>query len=78
VGSKAYRENTAAIFPAGLGWDTVFRFWRSPFFQAPRSAGSHDSLPCASLINFISGLLLVGVGIYNITINWELIMAFFG
>ena len=32
----------------------------------------------ARLINFISGLLLVGVGIYDITINWELIKAFFG
>jgi len=30
------------------------------------------------LINFISGLLLVCVGIYDIILNWELIKAFFG
>jgi cytochrome c-type biogenesis protein len=32
----------------------------------------------AQLINFISGLLLVGVGIYDIMLNWELIKAFLG
>ncbi|CAG0971060.1 Protein DipZ [Anaerolineales bacterium] len=30
------------------------------------------------LINFISGLLLVGVGIYDVVLNWEMIKAFFG
>jgi cytochrome c-type biogenesis protein len=32
----------------------------------------------ARLINFISGLLLLGVGIYDIIINWELIGVFLG
>ena len=30
----------------------------------------------AQLINFISGVLLVGVGIYDIILNWELFGAF--
>lgn len=32
----------------------------------------------AQLINFLSGLLLLGVGIYDLTINWELIKVYFG
>ena len=32
----------------------------------------------AQLINFLSGLLLLGVGIYDLTINWELIKIYFG
>jgi hypothetical protein len=32
----------------------------------------------AQLINFISGLLLVGVGIYDLTINLGLIKAYLG
>jgi cytochrome c-type biogenesis protein len=32
----------------------------------------------AQLINFLSGLLLLGVGIYDIIINWELIKVFLG
>jgi cytochrome c-type biogenesis protein len=32
----------------------------------------------ARLINFISGLLLLGVGIYDLILNWELIKAYFG
>ena len=31
----------------------------------------------ARLINLVSGLLLVGIGIYGLTINWDLISAFF-
>jgi len=30
----------------------------------------------ARAINFISGLLLLGVGIYDLSVNWELITAF--
>ena len=32
----------------------------------------------AQLINFISGLLLLGVGLYDIIVNWELITVFLG
>jgi len=32
----------------------------------------------ARLINFISGLLLLGVGLYDIIVNWELITVFLG
>lgn len=31
----------------------------------------------ARLINFISGLLLLGIGIYDLSINWSLISAYF-
>jgi hypothetical protein len=31
----------------------------------------------ARLINAIGGILLVGVGIYDLAINWELIRNFF-
>ena len=31
----------------------------------------------ARLINIVSGVLLVGIGIYDINANWELITAFF-
>ena len=31
----------------------------------------------ARLINFISGLLLLGIGVYDLYINWELIQAYF-
>jgi len=30
----------------------------------------------ARLINLVSGILLVGVGIYDLTVNWELVTAF--
>jgi cytochrome c-type biogenesis protein len=32
----------------------------------------------AHMINFISGMLLLGVAIYDITVNWELITVFLG
>ena len=32
----------------------------------------------AQLINFMSGLLLLGVGLYDIVVNWELITVFLG
>lgn len=32
----------------------------------------------ALLINFVSGLLLLGVGIYDLTVNWELIKVYLG
>ncbi|MDO8755312.1 MAG: cytochrome c biogenesis protein CcdA [Anaerolineales bacterium] len=32
----------------------------------------------AQMINFLSGLLLLGVGIYDLTVNWELIKVYLG
>ncbi len=32
----------------------------------------------SQLINFISGLLLLGIGVYDINLNWELITVFLG
>jgi len=38
---------------------------------------THQFAMRARLINFISGLLLLGIGIYDLYVNWSLIQAYF-
>ncbi|MBL0348354.1 hypothetical protein [Candidatus Villigracilis affinis] len=57
-------------------WDSAF----GAVLSFRRGAAlDHTSVAMRSqLINFMSGLLLLGVGIYDIIINWELIGVFLG
>ncbi|WP_345351891.1 hypothetical protein [Candidatus Villigracilis affinis] len=61
-----------------MEWGSGFRFGAVLSFRRGAALITRQFAMRARLINFISGLLLLGVGLYDIIVNWGLIKVFLG